>query len=446
MRMTLPAGVLLCVALAGCDRQSSTARAAPVVPSSPLDGIPDGPAPPVTIKASFQCPKPPVEGEPILPLDTPLTELQQLICAEPELALLDRQVHEAYLAARLRRGVDRAGLSKAEQQWKADRDTCLKASDPRDCVSEAIRTRLAELVLQDPTTVARTQLAFACKGTGTPLTAAFYSRLDPAFAVLGFGRERAIVFVEPNNAGLKYGRTGVAFFVRQGQVSAEFYGRTLACVSPSWRPSVMPAPVVAAQATDALVEQVTPAAPTATVAGAREEPIVPPMPTRSSAPAVPVTADQPMVAQVVTPAPNSPAPMRSASSTPAASTAPVNVAAAMQGPEARIEQATLPATSSASSAHARTPARLTAALATDALVRQVTSSHAPASSLTAPMPSSSPARSPVVTRSNASTKASQATDALVRQVVFQAQAVPVLVDAEGPAETPVPPADAGAQP
>ncbi len=251
MRMTLPAGVWLFVALAGCDRQSPVARVAPAAVPSPLDAIPDGPAPPITIKPSFQCARPVVEGEPILPLDAPLTELQKLICAEPELALLDRQTHEAYLAARLRRGVDRARLSKAEQQWEANRATCLKAADPRDCVAEASRTRLAEFVLQDPTTVPRTQLEFTCNGTATPLTAAFYSRLRPAFAVLGFGGQQAIVFVEPTNVGLKYGRTGVDFFVLHGQVTAEFYGHALACTAPSWRPSEASAPVVAAPETSA---------------------------------------------------------------------------------------------------------------------------------------------------------------------------------------------------
>lgn len=174
MRMTRAGGLLLVALLAGCERKPPAPAAAPV--SQQAEPVPDAPAPPVTIKASFQCPRPVVAGEPILPMDAPLTDLQKLICAEPELALLDRHVHEAYLAMRLRSGVDRGSLSKAEAKWQADRETCLKADDPRDCVAEATRTRLVELALQDPNTVAGTQVAFSCKGTGTPLTAAVERR------------------------------------------------------------------------------------------------------------------------------------------------------------------------------------------------------------------------------------------------------------------------------
>ncbi|MET1025243.1 MAG: hypothetical protein ABWX87_13145 [Pseudoxanthomonas sp.] len=286
MRITLSAGALLLVALAGCDRQPSAARVAGVAAPS-LEAIPDRPAPQITIRPSFQCGKPVAEGEPILRLDAPLTELQTLICAEPELALLDRQTHEAYLVTRLRSGVDRARLSRAQAQWEANRETCLKAADPRHCVAEVSRTRLAELALQDPKLVAGTQVAFTCQGTGTPLTAAFYSRFDPPFAVLGFGRQQAIVFLQPTNAGLKYQRTGANIFVHQGRVKAEMYGRTLACVLPSshWLEGATPA--VAAAEAQAPATAATEALPAPAPAPA---PVAPPV----SAPVQQATATEPL--------------------------------------------------------------------------------------------------------------------------------------------------------
>ncbi|MDR6140008.1 hypothetical protein [Pseudoxanthomonas sp. SORGH_AS_0997] len=245
MRTPLTAGVVLLLALAGCDRPRPAAAAGDAAAE---EALPDTPAPPVTVRASFQCPRPAIEGEPALPLDAPLSALQRLICAQPDLALLDRRVHEAYLATRLRSGVDRGNLSKRQTQWQADRDTCLKAADPSACVDEALRTRLVELALQDPQTVAGTRVAFVCEGTGTPLTAAFYSRFDPPFAVLGFGKQQAVVFLRPTNAGLKYERSGANLFVHQGRVEAELYGRTLACVLPSSPWLRAPAPAVAAAA------------------------------------------------------------------------------------------------------------------------------------------------------------------------------------------------------
>ncbi|AER54933.1 lipoprotein lprI [Pseudoxanthomonas spadix BD-a59] len=366
MRMTLPATLLLLAAVAGCDRPPPPR--APAAVRSALDTTPDGPAPPITIKPSFQCPRPVVEGEPQLPLDAPLTDLQKLICDEPELALLDRQAHQAYLAARLRRGVDRAGLSRAERQWQDNRKVCLKAPDPRACAAETSRTRLVELALQDPATVARTRLDFACKGTATPLTAAFYSQLKPAFAVLGFGDQQAIVFAEPTHSGLKYGRTGVDFFVRKGQVTADFYGRALACRSPTWRPAEEAPTRLAAQATDALVEQVS----RTTSASTSASPVPNAPPSSGSANAAEVATAAPVVqAPVRQGAPTAPTSAPWPASVQAPVTASAPVADAPTGPLA--SPAPAPRAAVRSPVAPGAPARDAAAQATDALVRQTLS-------------------------------------------------------------------------
>ncbi|RMW92087.1 hypothetical protein D9R12_14700 [Pseudoxanthomonas spadix] len=495
--MTLPATLLLLAAVAGCDRPPPPR--APAAVRSALDTTPDGPAPPITIKPSFQCPRPVVEGEPQLPLDAPLTDLQKLICDEPELALLDRQAHQAYLAARLRRGVDRAGLSRAERQWQDNRKVCLKAPDPRACAAETSRTRLVELALQDPATVARTRLDFACKGTATPLTAAFYSQLKPAFAVLGFGDQQAIVFAEPTHSGLKYGRTGVDFFVRKGQVTADFYGRALACRSPTWRPAEEAPTRVAAQAADALVEQVSRttsastsaspvpnAPPSSGSANAAEVATAAPVvqaPVRQGAPTAPTSAPWPASVQApvtasapVTDAPTgplaSPAPAaRAAVRSPVAPGAPARDAAA-QATDALVRQTLSPAPRPPAPmrppAAAGAPARGAAARAPDALVRQDLSqapkpqapkpppvTNAPAREAAAqaidaratpvvpqaPM-SSGPARAPSAVRPPVNLAAARATEALVRAVVLQAQGSPAAARTDAPTGTAPAPAEA----
>lgn len=496
MRMTLPATLLLLAAVAGCDRPPPPR--APAAVRSALDTTPDGPAPPITIKPSFQCPRPVVEGEPQLPLDAPLTDLQKLICDEPELALLDRQAHQAYLAARLRRGVDRAGLSRAERQWQDNRKVCLKAPDPRACAAETSRTRLVELALQDPATVARTRLDFACKGTATPLTAAFYSQLKPAFAVLGFGDQQAIVFAEPSHSGLKYGRTGVEFFVRKGQVTADFYGRALACRSPTWRPAEEAPTRVAAQATDALVEQVSRttsastsaspvpnAPPSSGSANAAEVATAAPVvqaPVRQGAPTAPTSAPWPASVQApvtasapVADAPTgplaSPAPAaRAAARSPGTPGAPRDAAA--QATDALVRQTLSPAprppAPTRPPAAAGAPARGVAARAPDALVRQDLS-QAPKPQAPQPPPvtnvpareaaaqaidaratpvvpqapmASGPARAPGTVRPRVNLAAARATEALVRAVVLQAQGSPAAARTDAPTGTAPAPAEA----
>ncbi len=74
MRTPLTAGVVLLLALAGCDRPRPAAAAGDAAAE---EALPDTPAPPVTVRASFQCPRPAIEGEPALPLDAPLSALQR---------------------------------------------------------------------------------------------------------------------------------------------------------------------------------------------------------------------------------------------------------------------------------------------------------------------------------------------------------------------------------
>lgn len=90
---------------------------------------------------------------------------EELICADPDLAALDRRVAERYAAAlNAVRGLD-SGAEEAEgalrayqRGWIKGRDECWKADDLRDCVEFSYLRREGELVaewlLEEPTGIA----------------------------------------------------------------------------------------------------------------------------------------------------------------------------------------------------------------------------------------------------------------------------------------------------
>lgn len=99
------------------------------------------------------------------------TSAEEMVCADADLARLDRLVADRYAAAMAAaRGLD-AGADEAEAElrayqrgWIKGRDECWKADDQRACVEASYQRREAELVatwmLEEPTNTA----FWACGG------------------------------------------------------------------------------------------------------------------------------------------------------------------------------------------------------------------------------------------------------------------------------------------
>ena len=93
------------------------------------------------------------------------TSAEEMVCADADLARLDRLVADRYAAAMAAaRGLD-AGADEAEAElrayqrgWIKGRDECWKADDQRACVQASYQRREAELVatwmLEEPTNTA----------------------------------------------------------------------------------------------------------------------------------------------------------------------------------------------------------------------------------------------------------------------------------------------------
>ncbi|WP_262490926.1 lysozyme inhibitor LprI family protein [Mycobacterium simiae] len=159
----------------------------------------------------------------------PATTVQQLVCSDRQLTDLDHRLQVAYQQALGRPDADKATLSAAQDSWAATRDDCAHNADVRTCVQEAYQTRLVQLALADPATVAPPVVTYRCPSGFDPLTAQFYNQFDPKTAVLNWKGDQYILFIQLSGSGARYGRQGVEYWEHQGEVRLDITGTTFLC-------------------------------------------------------------------------------------------------------------------------------------------------------------------------------------------------------------------------
>ena len=205
--------VILAVLLVGaCDGGSGASRPASSSSTTSATTTTRPAAPAMT----FDCAK-------------PANKAQQLVCGEPQLTDLDRRLQAAYQQALARPGADQATLTTAQSAFATTRDGCADLVEVRTCVLEAYQTRLVELAIADPATVAPPVVTYNCPADAGTLTAQFNNQLDPKTAVLDWKGVRVILFLQPSGSGARYGRQGSEYWEHQGEVTLDLGGTKFVC-------------------------------------------------------------------------------------------------------------------------------------------------------------------------------------------------------------------------
>jgi uncharacterized protein len=209
--MRLIAVILAALVVSACGGKST-----PAVPSSTTTAPTTTTSQPPPAAMSFDCAK-------------LANKAQQLVCNDPQLTDLDRRMQTAYQQALARPGADAATLTTAQSAFTTIRDGCGDFVDARTCLVEAYQTRLVELAIADPATVAPPVVAYNCPADSGPLTAQFYNDLDPKSAVLEWKGTRVILFIQPSGSGAHYGRQGSDYWEHQGEVTLDLSGTKFVC-------------------------------------------------------------------------------------------------------------------------------------------------------------------------------------------------------------------------
>lgn len=206
--------------LAGCKPAAQTTApvAAPsatsTAPTQPGATAPAAAVAPQVAAPSFDCSKSPGEFE-------------QMVCQDPALAALDRQLADTFAQA-LAKASDKATLQATERGWIKGRDECWKADDKPACVREAYIVRIVDLRIQHQLVAIPSAVEYRCDDNSKPFTAAFYND-EPRAAVLTWGNDQAIVPAAMSASGARYAADGVEFWEHQGEASVDFFGNTLTC-------------------------------------------------------------------------------------------------------------------------------------------------------------------------------------------------------------------------
>ena len=158
-------------------------------------------------------------------------EVEELICADAELAALDRKLSEVYQNALAAWPAEEASKQKALQRgWIGGRNDCWKQDEVRSCVEREYQTRTVELQIQSGQLMAPTPIGYACEGgENQPFFVTFYSETDPPSAVITYGNDQVIAFSAPAASGSKYSSGRVELWEHQGEAKVDWFGTELVC-------------------------------------------------------------------------------------------------------------------------------------------------------------------------------------------------------------------------
>ena len=159
--------------------------------------------------------------------------VEELICKQPSLARLDRQMAGTFRAALQRFRLENYDDPRPEQRgWIKGRNDCWKADDVHQCVLSAYRYRMAELQIHYGQLEVPAPVYFDCDNTA--LTAVYYSQTIPPTVALTIipviqGINQVLAYQEPSASGAKYQGRNVSFWEHQGEAKLDWYDKQMTC-------------------------------------------------------------------------------------------------------------------------------------------------------------------------------------------------------------------------
>lgn len=169
---------------------------------------------------SFDCAK--AEGE-----------VEELICGDRDLVVLDRGLDEVFQAALATVEGDRMKQLRAEQRgWIKGRNDCWKAGDARGCIDANYRFRISELQAGYRLAPARGPFSYVCENDSADGIEATYFKTDPPTARLKRGDQERTVWLVSTGSGSKYEGQDVIFWAKGKKATITWDDDNLRCSVP----------------------------------------------------------------------------------------------------------------------------------------------------------------------------------------------------------------------
>lgn len=144
--------------------------------------------------------------------------MEALICQEPALAALDRQLTEVYSAASKRAVNEHPSTLKAEQRgWLKGRDECWKSEDNAACVKQSYQQRIVELQARYRLVESIGPVTWQCEGDPRNQVVTTFFKTQPASLMAERGDETTLMIIAPSGSGSRYSGRNESFWEHQGE-------------------------------------------------------------------------------------------------------------------------------------------------------------------------------------------------------------------------------------
>jgi len=150
--------------------------------------------------------------------------IETLICQDPGLSALDRQMAEVYAAAEPKASNEFPSVLKPEQRgWVKGRNDCWKSDDRAACVSESYRLRIAELQARYRLIEPTASVTWRCPDKAEVV--AVYFATMPATLIAERGDNVSLMYQQPAASGTRYAGRNESLWEHQGEALIQWgYG------------------------------------------------------------------------------------------------------------------------------------------------------------------------------------------------------------------------------
>lgn len=147
--------------------------------------------------------------------------VEALVCADPDLAALDRELAGVYAEALFRASAQQPCPLKALQRgWIRERNACAASADPRPCVADSYRRRIAELTARYGLVPPVGQARYTCEDDPQAVVLARFYATDPGALVVERRGRPHLLLQASSASGARYAAGGREFWEHQGEALA----------------------------------------------------------------------------------------------------------------------------------------------------------------------------------------------------------------------------------
>lgn len=144
--------------------------------------------------------------------------IEELVCLDAELSLLDRQLTAVYRDALSKAANEHPPTLKAEQRgWIKGRDDCWKSDDERSCVETAYQQRIAGLQARYRLTSFTGPVYYFCDGNRSNEVVVTFFDTDPATLIAERGDSVSLMYRQRSASGARYEGRNESFWDHHGE-------------------------------------------------------------------------------------------------------------------------------------------------------------------------------------------------------------------------------------